>query len=192
MKEVIDRRPSLSRVHNPGINVHVREKEEREGEREKNKRTVPVREFPAEIYLAARYARDYRAFVANGSTPVTARSPRESKGFSPPLFYNASRFRGEKFPLETHRRCRLLLLLPLPLPLLRTSRRNFAKRPSTRPPARAVKFTPGLVTMLLKRAVLVIVRSAGENGEAEVSPRQNIGAPETRGNFRGADISASL
>lgn len=36
------------------------------------------------------------------AVPVTAGSRRESKEFSSMLFYNASRFRGEKFPLETH------------------------------------------------------------------------------------------
>lgn len=82
------------------------------------------------------------------AVPVIVGSRRESKGFSPALFYNASRFRGEKFPLETHCHRRVPSI----------AARNFAKTP-----VRAVKFMPGLVTMLLKRArFLIIVRSAAK------------------------------
>lgn len=107
--------------------------------------------------------------------PVTAGSRRESKGFSPVLFYNASRFRGEKFPLETHCHCR-------------APRCNFAKTP-----VRAVKFMPGLVTMLLKRArFLVIVQRSAAKMERRKFRRGEIPvAIETRGNFRGTDISAT-
>jgi len=113
------------------------------------------------------------------AVPVTAGSRRESKEFSPMLFYNTSRFRGEKFPLETHWHRRVASIA--------TQLRENA-RPCGKIYARS------RYDVAQTRAVLVIVRSAAQNGkrererETEVSPRQNTVAIETRGNFRGTDI----
>lgn len=108
--------------------------------------------------------------------PVTAGSRRESKGFSPALFYNASRFRGEKFPLEIHCHRRAT---------------NIATqlRENARPCGKI--YARSRYDVAQTRAVPRNCAFGGENGEAEVSLRRNTVAIETRGNFHSTDISAT-
>lgn len=108
--------------------------------------------------------------------PVTAGSRRESKGFSPALFYNASRFRGEKFPLETHCYRRASSIAAQLCENARPCGKIYAR---------------SRYDVAQTRAVPRNCAFGGENGEAEVSLRRNTVAIDTRGNFRGADISAT-
>jgi len=87
------------------------------------------------------------------------------------LFYNASRFRGEKFPLETHCYCRGA-----------TSR----KRPCGKIYARS-RYDVAQTRAVPRNCAAF----GGENGEAEVRRGEILVAIETRENFRGTDISAT-
>lgn len=79
---------------------------------------------------------------------VTAGSRRESKEFSPMLFYNASRFRSEKFPLQTHCHHRRVASIAAQL------------RENARPCGRI--YARSRYDVAQTRAVLVIVRSAAK------------------------------
>lgn len=106
---------------------------------------IRMKTFQHFVWLSSRLLRA-------AAVPVTAGSRRESKEFSPMLFYNTSRFRGEKFPLETHWHRRVASIA--------TQLRENA-RPCGKIYARS------RYDVAQTRAVLVIVRSAAQNGVRE-------------------------